>query len=124
LREILSLLQKDIQDQAKDVDLLREALAFIDQDLPADIKSSLEPISKLDDHFVAIRQALKNLSSQPALEQEQTANKQSMKNLHTQMQNHKELLTRLQPELELKKIRKASPGGDDHPYLTRQLSVF
>jgi hypothetical protein len=47
-----------------------------------------------------------------------------MKNLHTQMQNHKELLTRLQPELELKKIRKASPGGDDHPYLTRQLSVF
>jgi hypothetical protein len=85
LKEILSLLQRDIQDQVKDVNLLREALELIDQDLPADIKVSLEPVSKLDDHFVAVKQALKNLSSQPALEQEQAANKQSMKNLHTQM---------------------------------------
>jgi DNA repair exonuclease SbcCD ATPase subunit len=30
-----------------------------------------------------------------------------MKDLHIQMQNHKELLTKLQPELELKKARKA-----------------
>jgi hypothetical protein len=64
LREILSLLQKDIQDQVKDADLLREVLALIDQDLLADIKASLEPVSKLDDHFVAVKQALKNLSSQ------------------------------------------------------------
>jgi predicted nucleic acid-binding Zn-ribbon protein len=35
------------------------------------------------------------------------ANKQSMKDLHIQMQIHKELLTKLQPELELKKVRKA-----------------
>jgi chromosome segregation ATPase len=54
-----------------------------------------------------VKQALINLSSQPALEQEQAANKQSMKDLHTQMQNHKELLIKLQPELELKKVRKA-----------------
>jgi chromosome segregation ATPase len=107
LKEILSLLQRDIQDQVKDVNLLREALELIDQDLPADIKVSLEPVSKLDDHFVAVKQALKNLSSQPALEQKQAANKKSMKDLHIQMQNHKELLTKLQPELELKKVRKA-----------------
>jgi hypothetical protein len=55
LREILSLLQKDVQDQVKDADLLREVLILIDQDLPADIKASLEPVSKLDDHFVAIK---------------------------------------------------------------------
>jgi chromosome segregation ATPase len=107
LKEILSLLQKDIQDQVKDADLLREALALIDQDLPTDIKASLEPISKLDDHFGAVKQALKNLSSQSVLEQEQAANKQTMKELHTQMQNHKELLAKLQPELELKRARKA-----------------
>jgi hypothetical protein len=35
LKEILSLLQKDVQDQVKDADLLREALSLIDQDLPA-----------------------------------------------------------------------------------------
>jgi chromosome segregation ATPase len=107
LKEIFSLLQRDIQDQVKDADLLREALELIDQDLTADIKAFLEPVSKLDDHFVAVKQALKNLSSQPALEQKKTANKQYVKDLHIQMQNHKELLTKLQPTLELKKDRKA-----------------
>jgi chromosome segregation ATPase len=107
LKEIFYLLQRDVQDQVKDADLLREALELIDQDLPADIKASLEPVSRLDDHFVAVKQDFKNLSSQPALEQKKAANKQSMKDLHIQMQNHKELLTQLQPELELKKVRKA-----------------
>jgi chromosome segregation ATPase len=107
LKEIFSLLQRDIQDQVKDVDLLREALELINQDLPADIKASLEPVSKLDDHFAVVKQALKNLSSQPALEQKKAANKQSVKDLHIQMQNHKELLTKLQPALELKKAKKA-----------------
>jgi chromosome segregation ATPase len=107
LKEIFSLLQRDVQDQVKDADLLREALELIDQDVPADIKASLEHVSKLDDHFVAVKQALKNLSSQPALEQKKAANKQSMKDLHIQMQNHKELLTNLHPALELKKARKA-----------------
>jgi chromosome segregation ATPase len=107
LKEILSLLQRDVQDQVKDADILREALELIDQDLPADIKASLEPVFKLDDHFVTVKQALKNISSQLALEQKQAANKQSMKDLHIQLQNHKELLTKLQPELELKKARKA-----------------
>jgi chromosome segregation ATPase len=108
LREIFSLLQRDVQDQVRDADLLREALELIDQDLPADIKASLEPVSKLDNHFVAVKQALKNLSSQPALEQRKAANKQSVKDMHTQMQNHKELLTKLQPALESKKARKAA----------------
>jgi chromosome segregation ATPase len=107
LKEIFSLLQRDVEDQVKDADLLREALEHIDQDLPADINASLEPVSKLDDHFVVVKQALKNLSSQPALDQKQAANKQSVKNLHIQMQNHKELLTNLQSALELKKARKA-----------------
>jgi chromosome segregation ATPase len=108
LREIFSLLQRDVQDQVRDADLLREALELIDQDLPADIKASLEHVSKLDNHFVAVKQALKNLSSQPALEQRKAANKQSVKDMHTQMQNHKELLTKLQPALESKKARKAA----------------
>jgi Ca2+-binding EF-hand superfamily protein len=76
LKEIFILLQRDAQDQVKDADLLREALELIDQDLPADIKASLEPVSKLDDHFVAAKRALKNLSSQPALDKSklQTSN--------------------------------------------------
>jgi hypothetical protein len=55
LKEIFSLLQRDVQDQVKDADLLREALELINQYLPADIKASLEPVSKLDEHFVAVK---------------------------------------------------------------------
>jgi chromosome segregation ATPase len=108
LKEILSLLQRDVQDQVRDADLLREALEFIDQDLPVDIKASLEPVSQLDNHFATVKQALKNQSSQPALEQRRAMAKQSVKDSHAQIQNNKELLAKLQPALELKKTRKAA----------------
>jgi chromosome segregation ATPase len=108
LKEILSLLQRDVQDQVRDADLLREALELIDQDLPADIKASLEPVAQLENHFAAVKQALKNKSSQPTLEQRRATAKQSMKDLHAQIQNNKELLAKFQPALELKKTRKAA----------------
>jgi chromosome segregation ATPase len=108
LKGILSLLQRHIQDQVRDADLKREALELIDQDLPAGIKASLEPVSQLDNHFTAVKQALKNQSSQPALEQRIATAKQSVKDLHVQIQNNKELLAKLQPALKLKKARKAA----------------
>jgi flagellar hook-associated protein FlgK len=102
------LLQRDVQDQVRNADLLREALEFINQDLPTDIKASLEPVSQLDNHFAAVKQALKNQSSQPALEQMRAMAKQSVKDLHAQIQSNKELLAKLHPALELKKTRKAA----------------
>jgi hypothetical protein len=69
LKEILSLLQRDIQDEVRDVDLLEEVLQSINQELPDDIKASLEPISQLDNHFAAVRRALKSQSSRPVMEQ-------------------------------------------------------
>jgi chromosome segregation ATPase len=68
----------------------------------------LEPVSRLDNHFAAVKQALKNQSSQPALEQKRATAKQSVKDLHAQIQNNKELLAKLQLALELKKARKAA----------------
>jgi Ca2+-binding EF-hand superfamily protein len=57
LKEVFSWLQKDVQDQVKDVDRLDEILESIDQELPDNIKVSLEPITHLDDHSVAVRRA-------------------------------------------------------------------
>jgi chromosome segregation ATPase len=108
LKEILSLLQRDIQDQVRDVDLREEVLESINQDLPDDIKASLKPISQLDNHFAAVRRALKNQSSRPAMEQRRATAKQFVKDSHAQIQNNKELLAELQPALELKIIRKAA----------------
>jgi chromosome segregation ATPase len=105
LREIFSLLQRDIQDQVRDVDLL-EVLESINQELPDDIKTSLEPISQLDTHFAAVRRALKNLSSLPILEQKRAKAKQLVKESQAQIQSNKGLLAGLQPALEFKIARK------------------
>jgi Ca2+-binding EF-hand superfamily protein len=67
LREIFSWLQKDARDQIRDVDHFEKMLEPINQELPEDIKSSLEPISGLDIHYVAIRRALKSQSSRQLL---------------------------------------------------------
>jgi Ca2+-binding EF-hand superfamily protein len=69
LREVFSLLQRDIQDQVRDVDRLEEILESINQELPSNTKASLEPIFHLDNHYAAVRRALKNQSSRPILEQ-------------------------------------------------------
>jgi chromosome segregation ATPase len=108
LKEILSLLQRDIQDQVRDVNLLEEVLKSINQELPDDIKASLEPISQLDNHFAAVWRALKNQSSRQALEQKRATAKQSVKDSQAQIRNNKELLAELQPTLELNIIRKAA----------------
>jgi chromosome segregation ATPase len=76
--------------------------------LNSDIKASLEPVSQLDNHFAAVKQALKNQSSQPALEQKRATAKQSVKDLHAQIQNNKEFLAKLQPALQLNKAKKAA----------------
>jgi chromosome segregation ATPase len=106
LKEILSLLQRDIEDQVGDVDLLEEVLESINQELHDDIKASLERISQSDNHFAAVRRALKSQSSRPALEQKRAKAKQFVKDSQVQIQNNKELMAELQPALELKIVRK------------------
>jgi chromosome segregation ATPase len=71
-------------------------------------KASLEPISGLDIHYVAIRRALKSQSSRPAIEQKQAKAEQAAKGAQTQTESHKEMLTNLQSALELKIARKTA----------------
>jgi hypothetical protein len=87
---------------------LDEILESIDQELPDDIKASLEPISHLDNHYAAVRRALRSQSSRPVLEQKRAKVKEFVKESQAQIQSSKELLTELQPALELKIARKAA----------------
>jgi uncharacterized membrane protein len=68
----------------------------------------LEPISHLDNHYAILRRALRNQSSKPVLEQKRAKVKQFVKDSQAQIQSNKELLTKLQPALELKIARKAA----------------
>jgi chromosome segregation ATPase len=101
-------LQRYIQDQVRDVDRLEEILESIDQKLPDEIKASLEPISHLGNHYAVVRGALKNESSRPILEQKRAKVKKFVMESQAQIRSNKELLTELQPALELKIARKAA----------------
>jgi chromosome segregation ATPase len=101
-------LQKDAQDQVRDVDRLDEILESINQELPDDIKASLDPISHLDNHYAAVRRALTSQSSRPVFEKKRARVKEFVKESQAQIQSSKELLTELQPALELKIVRKAA----------------
>jgi hypothetical protein len=83
-------------------------LESIDQELPEDIKTSLEPISDLDIHYVAIRRALKSQSSRPAVEQKKARAEQAVKGSQAQIESDKEMLTNLQSALELKIAKKTA----------------
>jgi chromosome segregation ATPase len=108
LKEIFAWLQKDAQDQIRDVDHFEEMLEPINQEIPEDMKASLELISGLDIHYVAIRRALKSQSSRPAIEQKKAKAEQAAKGAQTQTESHKEMLTNLQSALELKIARKTA----------------
>jgi hypothetical protein len=108
LKEIFSWLQKDARDQVRDVDRFEEILESVDQELPEDIKASLEPISDLDTHYVAIRRALKSQSSRLVLEQKRARAEQVVKGSQDRIEINKEMLAKLPPALELKITRKAA----------------
>jgi hypothetical protein len=55
LKEIFAWLRREARDQIRDLDYFEEMLRPISQELPEDIKTSLEPISGLDVHYVACR---------------------------------------------------------------------
>jgi chromosome segregation ATPase len=106
LKEIFAWLQKDARDQIRDVDHFQEMLEPISQKLPEDVKASLEPISSLNIHYVAIRRALKSQSTRPVVEQTKAKAEQAAKGAQSQTEIHKEMLINLQSARELKIARK------------------
>jgi chromosome segregation ATPase len=108
LKEIFAWLQREARDQIRDLDYFEDMLIPISQELPEDIKTSLEPISGLDVHYVAIRRALRNVSSRPDVEQKKAKAKQAVKGAQSQTESHKGTLVNLQAARELKIARKAA----------------
>jgi chromosome segregation ATPase len=108
LKEIFSWLQKDARDQFKDLDRFEEMLEPISQELPEDINASLESISGLEIHYVPIRQALRKVSSRPAVKQKRARAEQVVKGAQSQTESHKDTLANLQASRELKIARKAA----------------
>jgi chromosome segregation ATPase len=108
LKEIFAWLQREARDQIRYLDYFEDMLRPISQELPEDIKTSIEPIFGLDVHYVAIRRALRNVSSRSAVEQKKAKVEQAVKGAQSQTENHKGILANLRAARELKIARKAA----------------
>jgi chromosome segregation ATPase len=108
LREIFAWLEKDAQDQFKDLDNFEEMLESISQELPEDISASLASICGLEIHYVPIRQALRKVRSRPAIEKKRASAEQSMSGAQSQTESHKYTLANLQASCDSKIARKAA----------------
>jgi chromosome segregation ATPase len=108
LREILAWLEKDAQDQFRDLDHFEEMLEPISQELPEDINASLASICGLEIHYAPIRQALRKVRSRPAIEKKRASAEQTMNWAQSQTESHKGTLANLQASRDLKIARKAA----------------
>jgi chromosome segregation ATPase len=108
LREIFAWLEKDAQDQFRDLDHFEEMLESIGQELPEDINASLASVCGLENHYAPIRQALRKVRSRPAIEKKRASAEQAMNGAQSQTKSHKDTLANLQASRDLKIARKAA----------------
>jgi hypothetical protein len=96
LREIVAWLERDAQDQFKDLDHFEEMLESISQELPEDVSTSLVSVCGLEILYAPIRQALRKLRSHPAIEKKRASAEQAMNGAQSQTESHKDTLASLQ----------------------------
>jgi chromosome segregation ATPase len=108
LKEIVAWLERDAQDQFKDLDHFEEMFESISQELPEDIRTSLSSVYGLDTLYAPIKHALRKLRSRPAIEKKKADAERAMTGAQSQVESHKDTLANLQASYDLKIARKAA----------------
>jgi chromosome segregation ATPase len=108
LKEIVAWLERDAQDQFKDLDHFEEMFESISQELPKDIRTPLSSVYGLDTLYAPIKHALRKLRSRPAIEKKKADAEHAMAGAQSQVESHKDTLANLQASYDLKIARKAA----------------
>jgi chromosome segregation ATPase len=108
LKEIVAWLERDAQDQFKDLDHFEEMFESISQELPEDIRTSLSSVYGLDTLYAPIKHALRKLRSRPAIEKKKADAEHAMTGAQSRAKSHKDTLANLQASYDLKIARKAA----------------
>jgi hypothetical protein len=72
LNEIVAWLERDAQDQFRDLDHFEEMFESIGQELPEDIRISLSSVYGLDTLYAPIKQALRKFALRPGYRKEES----------------------------------------------------
>jgi chromosome segregation ATPase len=108
LKEIVAWLERDAQDQFRDLDHFEEMFESISQELPEDLRISLSSVYGLDTLYAPIKQALRKLRSRPAIEKKKADAEHTMTGVQSRAESHKDTLANLQTSYDLKIARKAA----------------
>jgi chromosome segregation ATPase len=108
LKEIVAWLERDAQDQFKDLDHFEELFEPISQELPEDIRTPLSSVYGLDTLYAPIKHALRKLRSRPAIEKKKADAEHTMTGAQSRAESHKDTLANLQASYDLKIARKAA----------------
>jgi chromosome segregation ATPase len=108
LKEIVAWLERDAQDQFKDLDHFEEMFEPISQELPEDIRTPLSSVYGLDTLYAPIKHALRKLRSRPAIEKKKADAEHAVTGAQSQAESHKDTLANLQASYDLKIARKAA----------------
>jgi hypothetical protein len=106
LKAIVALLEKDAQDQFRDLDHFEEMFESISQELPEDMKTSLSSVYGLDTLYAPIKHALRKLRSRPAIEKKKADAEHAMTGAQSQVESHKDTLANLQASCDLSGTQK------------------
>jgi chromosome segregation ATPase len=108
LKEIAAWLERDAQDQFKDLDHFEEMLESIGKELPEDVRASLVSICDLDILYAPIRHALRKLHFRPAIEMKKADAEHAMNGAQSQAESHRDTLASLHASYDLKIARKTA----------------
>jgi chromosome segregation ATPase len=108
LKEIVAWLERDAQDQFKDLDHFEEMFESISQELPEDIRTPLSSVYGLDTLYAPIKHALRKLRSRPAIEKKKADAEHAMTGAQSRAESHKDTLANVQASYDLKIARKAA----------------
>ena len=107
LRDILTMLEKDITNLVQDTDSMRRIFLAIRDNLSTDLIEALTPLSIIEDHVLKVRKTQRNLSNCEALMVKKYSNKQEARELARLIDNLKNSSSRIEPELNQLRARRA-----------------
>jgi chromosome segregation ATPase len=106
--KIVAWLERDAQDQFKDLYHFEEMFESISQELLEDIRTSLSSVYGLDTLYAPIKHAFRKLRSRPAIEKKKADAEHAMTGAQSRAESHKDTLANLQASYDLKIARKAA----------------
>ncbi|XP_066360950.1 uncharacterized protein [Miscanthus floridulus] len=107
LKDILSMLERNIADLIQDVDPMRRIFLAIKDNLTPNLAEALIPISNIEDQAPKMKKAQRNLTDRETLMAKKNSNKQEAKELAQRIDNLKNSSSKIEPELNQLRVRRA-----------------